>query len=348
MPRGITENDVWTACDALLLAGARPTIERVRQKIGSGSPNTVSLHLDSWFKGLGGRIKDPAGFSAPPELPDPIQQAAKHFWEVALAETRRDFDLRLEKGLTAAVMSVESERQNAEQASVKAIEAANRVSQLEDQLADQGGRLDQSLQELSAEQARIDEVRLALAMAHERLDRQDERSLSEQAELHRQLVAAVDRADAADRRVAMELERERTSRAKAERHSEALQKSADGLRDRNATAQEQTRRQLDSTRESEANLRTQHAILVAELTLEKNRTGDLLAIAETSSADVSTVRAQVASLQASFDRLAALVKTGSGGATHAQEHVVKQTPRRAAKAKVSRAAPKSTVPRFDR
>lgn len=99
MARGVTEEDVWTACDALLLAGARPTIERVRQHIGRGSPNTVSPYLDTWFKGLGGRIKDPAAFAAPPELPNPIQQAAKHFWEVALAETRRDFDKRLQDGL---------------------------------------------------------------------------------------------------------------------------------------------------------------------------------------------------------------------------------------------------------
>ena len=84
----------------------------------------------------------------------------------------------------------------------------------------------------------------------------------------------------------MELEHERTSRTKAERHAEALQKSADALRDKNAAAQAQTRRQLDSARESVANLRTQLAILAARLTLEKNRTGDLLAIAEASSADV--------------------------------------------------------------
>jgi len=41
----------------------------------------------------------------------------------------------------------------------------------------------------------------------------------------------------------MELERERTSRTKAERHAEALQKSADALRDKNAAAQAQTRPQ---------------------------------------------------------------------------------------------------------
>ena len=42
MPRGIDQDDVWKAADALLIEGARPTIERIRQKIGRGSPNTVS------------------------------------------------------------------------------------------------------------------------------------------------------------------------------------------------------------------------------------------------------------------------------------------------------------------
>src|SRR5689334_16079030 len=103
MARGITRDDVWKACDALLLEGERPTIERVRQKIGRGSPNTVSPLLDAWFKHLGGRIKDPGAFAAPPDLPDPIHQAAKHFWEAALAQTRLDFDARLHEGLAAAV-----------------------------------------------------------------------------------------------------------------------------------------------------------------------------------------------------------------------------------------------------
>ena len=55
MSRGINEQDVWKAADALLLEGARPTIERVRLKIGRGSPNTVSPHLESWFARLGAR-----------------------------------------------------------------------------------------------------------------------------------------------------------------------------------------------------------------------------------------------------------------------------------------------------
>lgn len=88
MATGITENDVWKAADALLLEGQRPTIERVRQKIGRGSPNTVQPHLDSWFRGLGARIRDPQAFAAPSSAPDPVTQVAEHLWQVALSEAR--------------------------------------------------------------------------------------------------------------------------------------------------------------------------------------------------------------------------------------------------------------------
>lgn len=90
MATGITETDVWSAADALLLEGARPTIERVRQKIGRGSPNTVSPHLETWFRALGARIKDPGAFAASPAIPDPVAQAAAHFWEAALSEARAE------------------------------------------------------------------------------------------------------------------------------------------------------------------------------------------------------------------------------------------------------------------
>lgn len=90
MATGITEQDVWRAADALLLEGARPTIERVRQKIGRGSPNTVSPHLETWFRALGARIQDPGAFAAPAAVPQPIAQAAAHFWEAALAAARAD------------------------------------------------------------------------------------------------------------------------------------------------------------------------------------------------------------------------------------------------------------------
>jgi len=53
MARGITETDVHTAADALVVGGERPTVERIRAYLGTGSPNTVVRWLDTWWKGLG-------------------------------------------------------------------------------------------------------------------------------------------------------------------------------------------------------------------------------------------------------------------------------------------------------
>ena len=90
MATGITESDVWTAADALLLEGARPTIERVRQKIGRGSPNTVSPYLETWFKALGARIRDPRAFASQEAVPDPVAQAAARLWDAALELARAE------------------------------------------------------------------------------------------------------------------------------------------------------------------------------------------------------------------------------------------------------------------
>ena len=59
-------------------------------KIGRGSPNTVTPYLETWFRSLGARIVDPMAFAAPAALPDPISEAAKHFWEAALAAARAE------------------------------------------------------------------------------------------------------------------------------------------------------------------------------------------------------------------------------------------------------------------
>lgn len=311
MARGISENDVWAACDALLLEGARPTIERVRQKIGRGSPNTVSPHLDAWFKSLGARIKDPQAFSAPPELPDPVQQAAKHFWDVALAESRMDFEQRLRDSLAEAAATTENAKERAAQAEAASLEAAAKMSQLQHDLDEGRKRFNEAARELAAERARLEEVRTALTAATERLRKQQEKAETDLVEMRRQIVTATDRADVADRRVAMELERERTARARAERHAESLKKNMEDLQEKTATVEEQTRRQLGTARDREEALKISLAITAAELALERQRLASFAAESEANASEASIARAQVASLQASLDRVAALVEVGN-------------------------------------
>lgn len=82
-PRGIQYEDVAQAADALLQEGARPTIERIRQRLGRGSPNTVSPMLEQWFSGLGQRLG--SGGIAPQgsAVPAPVMQAAQALWAAA-------------------------------------------------------------------------------------------------------------------------------------------------------------------------------------------------------------------------------------------------------------------------
>ncbi|WP_454674163.1 DNA-binding protein [Achromobacter pestifer] len=134
MATGITETDVWTAADALLLEGARPTIERVRQKIGRGSPNTVSPHLETWFRALGGRIKDPGAFAAAPAIPDPVSQAASHFWETALAEARAEQAETYRKRWEELAEAGERLAADAEQFQQREIQLANREHDLQEGL----------------------------------------------------------------------------------------------------------------------------------------------------------------------------------------------------------------------
>ena len=86
-PRGISSTDVDRAADALLRAGQRPTIDKVRLRIGRGSPNTITPLLDDWWSRLAARLD--AGPAALHRLPEPVAHAAEGVWLTAVAEARK-------------------------------------------------------------------------------------------------------------------------------------------------------------------------------------------------------------------------------------------------------------------
>lgn len=305
-PRGVQREDVWAAADAVLLAGEKPTIERVRQHLGSGSPNTVGPLLEQWFKHLGRRIQDPGAFAAPAGVPDPVLQVAQHVWETALAQTRGDFEERLRDGLADAVANVESEKERAEIAGAAAFEATAKATKLKTELVEQEALLRRVQEELAAERARLQEVRAALALEQERLADERQRAAEDLAETKRQLAAAVERADAADRRVALELDRERTARAKADRQVEALQKTVDVVREAEATSQDQAREKLEAARQREEALQTRLALAEAELTALQ-RLAKIRAADDAKSAEVTAAATEVAGLRASVERLTSMI-----------------------------------------
>lgn len=305
-PRGVQREDVWAAADAVLLAGEKPTVERVRQYLGSGSPNTVGPLLEQWFKHLGRRIQDPGAFAAPAGVPDPVLQAAQHFWETALAQTRGDFEQRLREGLADAVANVESEKERAEIAGAAAFEASAKATKLKAELVEQEAILRRVQEEFAAERARLQEVRAALALEQERLADERQRAAEDLAEIKQQFTAAVERADAADRRVALELDRERNARAKAERQVETLQKAVAVAREAQDSAQEQGRLQLLAAGQREETLQTRLALAEAEL-VALQRLAELRAVDEAKTAEVASF--EVAGIRATLERLTTMVES---------------------------------------
>lgn len=181
MAVGVQQQDVFAAADALIQEGLRPTIERVRQKLGRGSPNTVSPYLDSWFQTLGPRL---AGTSRPPESSTPGQIAtlATKFWEAALTEARKELAPK-----EAALDHERLELANRTQAYL------NQISELESKLLLAIGELGQAREQVLAWQEK-DAASQALVATLA----QDVRASNEAVHVSNQALAELKRVTAAD------------------------------------------------------------------------------------------------------------------------------------------------------
>lgn len=150
--RGVQQEEVWAAADALIAAGERPTIERVRLKIGRGSPNTVSPMLETWFATLGPRLGVAlAGTQAEEGAPKELRQALDKVWATAVASARDEADRALEP-----------ERDRLAQQGLKLDIARQELLQREVALTERGIALEHAL-ELAKSQLRDQAVQLEKA-----------------------------------------------------------------------------------------------------------------------------------------------------------------------------------------
>jgi hypothetical protein len=109
MRRGITQEQV-TAADALVVAGDKPTVDKIRARLGTGSPNTVTRMLDVWRQGLAVRLHDALSL---PELPADVGNSMTGVWRMAvekaagLAQARLTTGARLKAGAAQAHVAAE-------------------------------------------------------------------------------------------------------------------------------------------------------------------------------------------------------------------------------------------------
>ncbi|MGQ0727518.1 DNA-binding protein [Acidovorax sp.] len=231
-PRGVQMEEVWAAADTVLGLGERPTIERVRQQLGRGSPNTVGPMLDGWYGSLAKRLQSPVdaieqddGAEVP--LPAPVVRAAKAMWGRALqhaderataqfTEARKDLSVQAEALRQAQEVLAQETQCLADRS-----EAYDMAMQARDAQIAEMGRLVQELQQqlagsqemLATSRSECKQLRLAADAERRRqeemeVDRRGERTrLEERAQAQeRRLNAEVDRARQESKRLALKLE----------------------------------------------------------------------------------------------------------------------------------------------
>lgn len=129
MARGITQEQVNAAADALVAAAERPTVEKIRAQLGTGSPNTVIRMLDTWRGALATRLSQVLTL---PEVPADVGQAFIEVWRLAMTHATSVANAALaheQNALLAAQTSLTQERKLWEIAIAEARAQAQRASQ---------------------------------------------------------------------------------------------------------------------------------------------------------------------------------------------------------------------------
>ena len=216
MMRGVQQDDVWAAADALIAEGLRPTIERVRLKMGRGSPNTVSPLLEAWFATLGPRL----GVKEPKEekgsLPPAVQQASAKLWEVALVLAYKE----VEMATMGAKQALEEERTIFESSVAEFLHqeavfaerqaAAERALVVaKDQISDLCARLQESKTLLAERDHEIESTQSRLSAVEQQRDAERHRMEEESRRHTDERGRAEQRAAANERRLLQDIDRER-------------------------------------------------------------------------------------------------------------------------------------------
>jgi len=214
--RGVQQEEVFAAADALLAEQLRPTIERVRLKIGRGSPNTVAPMLESWFASLGVRLG--VAPTAPGEggAPAPVRSAMDGVWAAALEAAREQADIATAADREAVARERKAVCSEREELARQRAATTERVAALQESLAtarrqaeEQGARVSDLLAKLQSLEGELTASRSSVGrLVDERqADRMrfDEQLAAQGVERRR----IEERADGAERRLLGEVDRAR-------------------------------------------------------------------------------------------------------------------------------------------
>lgn len=244
MAKGVSQEQVNTAADALVSAGERPTVERIRAFLGTGSPNTVTRMLEAWWQGLGARLSAQQSKLELPGAPEAVSMLAGQLWEQALSAAAAQAELEVagfQAELNEEKAHLESSREalrQAETLSQAALDAAKQAQMLaEGKLAETLRLVEQQAAQIldlqhqrEALTARTESLSEQVGDLHDRLRAQESSAAAERDGQAQHLRAVEDRAHQEIDRARQETKvLQRTMQASAREHASALEKSKERL-----------------------------------------------------------------------------------------------------------------------
>lgn len=184
---GITYHDVVKAAEALKTLGQEPTVDRVRERLGTGSKSTIAPLLKRW-RSNHSEVSDTSGLpgdvvEAVKSLYERIQQAAEHRIDQALQEFNTAKDT-LKKELTDA-------RNTVSQLTARQNDLEKQIVHIADEKAQQGKALEDTRINLVTAELRRDEAISRAADQKESIIelRQENRDIREHFEHYQQRTA---------------------------------------------------------------------------------------------------------------------------------------------------------------
>lgn len=181
---GLKQEQVFDAAEALVQAGTTPTVQAVREYLGSGSYTTINTFLAEWRAANAGRQ-----MAEVPEMPETVSYTVRQLWATAwrtaqqgieterqaLEAARREME-RERREMTGEIERLETELETAKVETVKVTEILEAERQARVQAEHQ-------TQELRVENARLEEKASSLKVRADELHAQVEQLQGQLAEL---------------------------------------------------------------------------------------------------------------------------------------------------------------------
>lgn len=176
---GITYEDVQRAIDTLLKRQEAPSVQKVREVLGTGSFTTISEHLREWRSHKEQRKDQPPSRS----MPLPLQELAEKLWEQAqetanegLAHYRQQADQQIAEAHEAAAES----GRRAEDAEQRESALSGHMTRLDERLAEHAAELARSQADLDAahktneqQQAQMERLEHQASAAQKKLEERE-------------------------------------------------------------------------------------------------------------------------------------------------------------------------------